>query len=298
MKKLLNSYPGVNDFFKNKYREINEGFERKFVYKVHGKGLYLELRRIANCMVYALDQELQFVMDETNFAYKFDKGWTDYFNVFYPIHEEGDSERVEMTFPDSRAFNAEVSWYKCEKLSFGSFEIQDRDLAKKLFVMMVFDLKNNIKTDILKFIDKIEIPEKYIAVQIRRGEKLINGEGEYHAGKLYLEPLLPIDPNTGIFVMTDDYVAVQEVTEYLKSINYSNKVITFVTERYKGIHFKEYMEEIQDTSTSSTIYTETIQLLAETIIVANSDFFVGAYDTNVAHGLRYLHLNPSQTKLI
>lgn len=143
---------------------------------------------------------------------------------------------------------------------------------------------SKILTDIWKFnpeiqreidmkIDALNLPDEYISIHIRWGDKI--QESKLFKVAEYMQRL-PRPCPSHIFIMTDDFDCIRELEEKYKEYNF----IYLTRSSQKGNYTKLLFNKnaIADPENNKK---ETIQLLTEIEIAKKSALFIGTYSSNL-----------------
>lgn len=139
-------------------------------------------------------------------------GWSDYFTTM--------AEKPESPVPEINVGREDIRVFTVA---------QYKQAIKELFVFQPYLLEK--ARDLQKELGL----DKYIAVFIRRGDKLL-GESLFIHIHYYVQVALEKNPNT-IFVQTDDYRAFLEFKDIIHSVNNTIRVITTCPETKFGMFF-------------------------------------------------------------
>lgn len=257
-------------------------------------GFYCQIWKLMSNYLYAKKNNIQFYIDDSEWMFKHNLGWRDYFssltlitehNVQHPIYSEIDIE-------DSRLHQFTLNEY----------------IAALNEVYILNDYMNE-KYDKHKKI----LPEKYNSIMIRRGDKMY-GEAKYIETKKYIEKLLEKN-NLDIFVQTDDYSAYEEVREYIKLHNENITVLTLCSPEKRGAFVFNYQPTVgslvsvlnnnyllglsskNQKSVNSYSPSEMKEHVEEMIIglqlCTDSEYLATDFQSNVTRFLLCTHSNPS-----
>ena len=65
------------------YQQLNSSFKRTLVYHIGiDAGFFTEYTYMIHAMLYCLTHQIQFKLYSSDANFKYDKGWTDYFQPF------------------------------------------------------------------------------------------------------------------------------------------------------------------------------------------------------------------------
>ena len=152
----------------------------------------------------------------------------------------------------------------------------------------LFSYSNEVNQAIDFNIKQLKLPEVFFCFHIRRGDKV--GEARYYwtekAGRTeskryefedYLKKInFNSNEQTTIFVMTDDYKAINEGSAFLKENDLKYKLVYLTNETQLGHSTDEQIE-----NKYSYNENELIQLLTEVEVAKKAKCFVGTRSSNV-----------------
>lgn len=184
----------------------------------------MTLIMVYNYMVCKRDG-LPFYLNSAEWVFAHDKGWNDYFTTFAE-KPEGPVEAFYKHPPGDKEFT--VREYK--------------DAMREVFVFQPHLLEAADQT-----MKRLGMDGPFTAIFIRRGDKLL-GESVYIPAELYVRRALETNPSA-VFVQTDDYRCVLEVTQMIQAVNPAIRVFS-TCPSWKLGHFAKPVEECAVVSTS------------------------------------------------
>ncbi len=293
------------------FSRVNQSHENCIVYQFGDRGFFAELTTVARAMIYAWVQGYQLLLDSTESAWSYDQGWGDYFDSFCLTSADVAPARIKQRFKfvlrqDNSGFQ-KLRSFQPESMDFGNTRLSDFQQILGFFTRMIFRPQSDTQATIDRKIQKLALPEEFDAVHIRRGDK-VGDEDIFYPVEAYMQRLSPMPDNHALFVMSDDYAAVEEVREYLEKKKLKVRVLTLcepgatgfdVWKLRRGESFMGENSQTQDSTTRSA-YTlaQTRQLIAETAIAAKSQRFVSTWASNVGRTVWYVHDAPESCELL
>ena len=134
------------------------------------------------------------LLDSTEFAYAYRRGWEDYFEPFCVAPDSVDPQRIETWFRFNPIEEREVfmSLLRSEpdRLRFGSTEIAPFEAIMRHFMRLIFRLKDDCVDEISRLTKRLELTERYVAIHVRRGDK-VGDEDVAYAVERYFDALGP-----------------------------------------------------------------------------------------------------------
>lgn len=175
-------------------------------------GFYCQIWKLVSNYLYSKKHNLKFYVDDTEWMFKHNLGWRDYFSSLSLLSENSIEHPIqyELNVEDKRLHKFTLNEYM--------------NAFKEVYIL------NN---DMIELYNKkkLLLPENYNAIMIRRGDKMY-GESNYIETSSYVNKLLDKN-NADIFVQTDDYSAFEEVRN-LVNLHHNNKVLTFCPPEKRG----------------------------------------------------------------
>uniref|UniRef100_A0A6C0HJJ6 Uncharacterized protein n=1 Tax=viral metagenome TaxID=1070528 RepID=A0A6C0HJJ6_9ZZZZ len=188
----------------------------------------------------------QFILNTSTWLFKYEKGWTDYFETF----------ELKNINNDSRVFEAGHS------IEFIKFPLE----AYRNAVKEVYRYNERTIALILRKKKELKLTEKeYDSIFIRRGDKL-SWESKYIPTEYYLKLLLERNPNCrSIFIQTDDYNCVLDLKKLIYERGLDIEVLTFCTEGQRGVVVFQHNGLENAASDKTNMNNEYISRIIETL---------------------------------
>ena len=280
---------------------------KKIIYSLTHRGLYTELVNLALAKVYADKYNYRLLVNSRNWNSKIDNGLSDW---FIPYFEETHSI---LTYQD-KIYNNEKPWigkiyynpsafwgYWRERLYNKIFKFFNPTalLSKESFQRMHSgdflsqysegELLNAVSNSFKKFYNYnaltqnsisekkqyINIPDNYISVHIRRGDKIVTGEMEDINLNIYVDAIRKYSYiSNNIYIATDDVTVISYISKKLNDTDikiYYNK-----ENKLKGFDEKKY-----NLKSDSVRRDEVLNMLFDMDMMINSSFFIGTFSSNV-----------------
>ncbi len=224
--------------FIEKYRERNNSYSKTCIFNVgYDSGFFSEINHMIFSMAYCDKEKIKFTLYSDNANFSNENGWKEF---FLPFCEENHSclnrynfralrknpigikrkikkiRRLLRSFFVKRLCCVEYFTYdvflgedlKCftsfEELSEVSYE----------YAKMVWHFNEHTQTEVTQLINSLNLPDNYMAIHVRRGDKLAL-EGQKTAEHLnYINQIKELGLSQNVFVFCDDYkdyLAVKEL---------------------------------------------------------------------------------------
>ena len=277
------------------------------IYSLTHRGLYSELVNLALAKVYADKYNYRLLVNSRNWNSKIDNGLSDW---FIPYFEETHSiltyqEKIynnEKPWIGKIYYNPSAFWgYWRERLYNKIYKIFNPTalLSKESFQRMHSgdflsqysegELLNAVSNSFKKFYNYnaltqnnisekkqyINIPDNYISVHIRRGDKIVTGEMEDINLNIYVDAIRKYSYiSNNIYIATDDVTVISYISKKLSDIDikiYYNK-----ENKLKGFDEKTY-----NLKSDSVRRDEVLNMLFDMDMMINSSFFIGTFSSNV-----------------
>jgi hypothetical protein len=257
-------------------------------------GFFSEIFFMINYYLICKRNNWEFGINTSNWLFKYEKGWYDYFNSLYEFNIDKPFYLAPNRIPEEIDF--------CENID---FTIKDYQNA----CAEIFKLNDKLQIIFNDKINDLKL-DNYHSIFIRRGDKMIQ-ESIYIPTSKYIDLLLEKDIVKTIFIQTDDYNVYLEAKEYIKSLELNIQIITTCPQSKKGVHMfgvntkgsnisKEndiYIKN-QDSNTkpiiqysNEEIYDHTIEMLIGLEICKHSKYLALDMQSNVSRYLLLSHNN-------
>lgn len=280
---------------------------KKIIYSLTHRGLYSELVNLALAKVYADKYNYRLLVNSRNWNSKIDNGLSDW---FIPYFEETHSiltyqEKIynnERPWIGKIYYNPSAFWgYWRERLYNKIYNIFNPTalLSKESFQRMHSgdflsqysegELLNAVSNSFKKFYNYnaltqnsisekkqyINIPDNYISVHIRRGDKIVTGEMEDLDLNIYADAIRKNSYiSNNIYIATDDVTVISYISKKLDDTDikiYYNK-----ENKLKGFDEKTY-----NLKSDFVRRDEVLNMLFDMDMMINSSFFIGTFSSNV-----------------
>ena len=219
--------------------------KKRIVYSLTGRGLFSELSNLALALVYADYNQEELTVNTRNWNARVEKGWSDYFESVLP-NCNGVMCSQYIVYKKGKPWWGNIYYNPSAFFRYYIFYIMNRiyllfhpetELGNEVFLKMrsedflekLEDIRNDYGSalrKILKFNEKttdyiekrkseMNLPVDYIAVHIRRGDKIVSREMKELGLFLYIDAVKGKKHiSRNVFIATDD----GSVTDKLKSV--------------------------------------------------------------------------------
>lgn len=262
-------------------------------------------------MLYCLTHKIEFVLysKHANFGYR--NGWTDYFLPFCDEVDNDFHKQYNHRYPGAyfnRLERLKLRYYKLfYRFDYFTHElwyaIRDQDVmesrhyyipelgidgdlnsACRVLEKMTWHYNQETQTIIEKQIKNIALPENYVGIHVRRGDK--SSEADFINLYNYIKLIEMRTEIRNVFVATDDY----SIYEFLNGKCKDCHFYTITSPDDKGFFYNQYSQNLPDKK------REQLLVLLTTIeILAVSDLFIGTFSSNIG---MYLGMRMPKEKCI
>lgn len=298
---------------KKEYRSINESFQKRLIFHVgFGGGLYSELNSMMEFMLFCYRNHIRFELyaDDANFSKPGGRGWEELFEPFCPLNHDILNQKGNYRPTDYlsqiRPHRLWTKGYyyprKLKKNTGADYLTQDvwcmcisDDFKKSEIKWPLFGIEGTCETEFAKLssiavcpkpdirkqmdamIAGLHLPEYYISIQVRGGDKYLEydelAEADSYIQKIELLNL----EKKNVFVFTDDYRNVIYIREKRPEWN----LYTLTREEERGYYNSEFNR--QDWEFRKANLTK---LLAIMEVCVRSDLHIGSNQSCVDMYLR------------
>ena len=280
----------------------------KVIYSLTTRGLYSELFNLCLATVYCEKMGYELCINTFYWNAKIEKGWNDYFESAFKCSNNYFSAQDKI-YTKEKPWIGKIYYKPREFFSFYSSEIANRlylllrphtlltkdvfesmrsdsimndILGDNAFVLMaesfkkMYQLNSITKHELTKRNLLINIPDDYIGLHIRRGDKIVSQEmNNIHLDRYVDEAIKHRDISRHVFVATDDVSVVDYLIPRFK--DYGMKVFYNNLNKSHG-----HNEATFNHSSKQFRYEETINVLLEMDILVHSLYFIGTYTSNLS----------------
>lgn len=282
--------------------------KKKIIYSLTTRGLFSELNNLVLAKVYADWHSMELVVNTKNWNARFKEGWNDYFrntlvcrNDFFTAQLKIYSKEkpwIGKIYYNPKEFFT-FYFYYCANAIFIFFhpwteltkdvfsklystQFLQKELGEACFAKYASAFKSVYKYNdqtaerIRSMRDKLGIPDEYIGVHLRRGDKITSGE----MGDIKIETYIDeIRKRKGIccnvYIATDDI----SVIPYLKRELNKDGFCLFYNKKSNQSGFDE---RFFNNKTKEERYEDTLNTLLDVDVLIHASFFIGTYSSNIS----------------
>ena len=275
------------------YEQYNTQFKRRLIWHFGtGNGFYSELNGVLLGVLYAAQYGYQFVMYARDANAGMPKGWEDVFRPFCPkftmrligesvlISTRQNCRRNKLVnlykmFSDDITED-DVFWYThTNRFATAEYDIPalgikgDIHQAMKRIIPLVYRFNPQYRQRIDNLKAKVEMPENYIGIHIRMGDKA--NDTDLIPPRQYIEKALAIKNVSNTFIYTDNVHVINELKDMYPEITFH----TLTDEKDTGYDMRRLAEMTQDERQG-----QLVKMFASIEILLCSDLFVGTFSSN------------------
>lgn len=276
-----------------RYKRLNESYNRRLIHHFGtGNGFYSELNSLLFSTLFCLQNKLRMELYSKDASFTFGNGWTEFFEPFCPeFKNDFIGKRISRDYINNhrdkhicylyKIFTRndilnDIYWY-CRSGWFEHSHFQIPELgingdilqAMKVIIPIVYRFNANYTLIIDKFIKDLNLPDKYISLHVRAGDKIT--ERKLINPQAYLEKAKEYSDCHNVFVATDDY----RVFEQLRDNNPEYIFYTSTSSEDKGNN-----TELFFATSHENIRRNLVEMFSSIEIFLKSELFIGTYSSN------------------
>ena len=316
----------LSDYKTTQEKRLEQGYsiafclmkKAKVMYCLTTRGLYSELFNLCLATVYCEKMGYELCINSYYWNAKIEKGWNDYFESVFKCYNNYFSAQDKI-YTKEKPWIGKIYYKPREFFTFYASEIANSlYLLLHPHTLLTKDIFERMRSD--KFINDIlgdnafalmaesykkmyhinsitkqelskrkllnNLPDDYIGLHIRRGDKIVSKEmNDIHLNRYVDEALKHRDLSSNVFVATDDVTVVDYMRPRFE--DYGMKVFYNKLNKSRG-----HNEATFNQSSKQFRYEETINVLLEMDILTHSRYFIGTYTSNLSRVVPfYLGLN-------
>ncbi len=293
------------------FQRVNEQHERCFVHVFGNRGFLAEVLTVARAALFAWAHGYRLLLDSAASSWAHREGWKDYFVPFCgtsaDLPEGHVVEHCEFGRPEDRETWRRMHGFAPQRISFGHEKILGFQNILAFFTAMIFRVEPETQAVADRLYRSLELPDDFDAIHIRRGDKVGSEDSAYPA-ETYLNHLGHLSQVRTLFVMSDDYAAVEEVRDCLKRLGKSIDIKTLAQPDRSGFDVDRLRNRLPFLSDEAEaedgprppdyVRDATRELIAECLIAARSKRFASTWRSNVGNAIWFLRSDRKPQELI
>lgn len=282
--------------------------KRKIIYSLSSRGLFSELFNLCLAIVYAQQKGLMLQLNTMLWNARLKSGWLDYFEPTLACSNNPFSAQ-DKVYTNAKPWIGKIYYKPDEFFTFyyraflnklykivfphhlltkdifedmRSNEFIFNVLGGKAFNLMassflqMYQLNNKTKQHLYHGIEVLGLPNHYIGVHIRRGDKITSKEmQEIHLDK-YVNTIINYKSvSSNIYIATDDTSIIGDIKAKLSSQGFN-------------VYYNNYnqsqgfVEADFNHSSKQAKQEETLNVLLDMEVLIQSSFFIGTYTSNLS----------------
>ncbi len=283
------------------YTSQNQRYHKRLVWQLGRSGFFSEVNMMIGGMCYALTNRLRFEIDSSTFGCAGSLGWEDYWN---PIFDETRSRAFRWIVGDSWSargkrtvqrtlrmlhpgtITKDIVWPILRSAEYNKQNIEWPELGVKGpiikgYAWLMRMIYENLRADIAQSIriqnELLGLPEKYVALQVRRGDKIeMNDAGAVYIGiDEFVRCINEHSELDTVFVVADDSRVISDL-----SADNERRWIHRIEEGSAGYLHTQFLD-MDPKERKRRI----IRLLADFLVCVDATFFVGTYSSNFSRSV-------------
>ena len=277
------------------YNKLNNSFKDTLVFRMGTvAGFFSEYNHMIFAVAYCLKHRIKFVLSTRDNNFSYAKGWQDY---FLPFCEEATNKlhakfnhRGVPAITKTQDYSAAVFRHLIgvKYLTYQLFgRIRAQDFSERIvipelnidgnlieccheIIKQTWLYQPNVKPIIADNIRQLDLPEEYVGIHIRGGDKVI--EHELFKVSDYIKAVQTLTECKNIYVATDEF-------DYVKALQTNFPDYTFFTRcRPEASGFVQDAFNVQSKEYKRTAL---LDLFTDVDVLNAGTFFVGAYTSNI-----------------
>jgi hypothetical protein len=257
--------------------KLNLSFKDKYYFYLDKSGLFYEVNNLILTYLHSILEEKQFVLVDKDWTYQ---NWNLFFESFCEIDNTHIKNENDSIYPYNHF------WYKIrtiENITKKSKYFKTTDFHERLKIIaeVIFKPKYNV--------NNINIPESYIGVHVRSGDKLIS-EMQNIPVSTYVNSII-LNSNkyniTSIYYASDDVNKIKAIISQLPLYNH----YTLNTNKFG--HQESFFNQM---SLENKQHEFSI-LMNDIMFLKNSLYFIGTYTSNLSRFVASIRSLDSCTSL-
>lgn len=277
------------------YQRINNSFKKGIIFRFGKVGIYSELNNMIIVMLYCLQKKIKFSLYSKDAVFMLGNGWTDYFlpfceeskNIFHSKLNTRDDLSIvsrgarfviflyRIVFHNTLLtydvfYRARATWFQRSHFDIPELGIKgDLRAAARSLIDIVYRFNPVIDAEIKTLISSINLPEQYISIHIRGGDKII--EHELMSINQYIEKAQLLSSNRNVFVLTDDYRIYNSLIQNFPQWNFYTLTMSDET----GYNHPRFIKSNNDRKKK-----EMLKVFASIELIKKSEIFIGTFSSN------------------
>lgn len=282
--------------------------KKRIIYSLTTRGLFSELNNLVLAKVYADWHGMELVVNTKNWNARIKEGWNDYFEDTLACRNDFFTAQLKI-YSKEKPWMGKIYYNPKEFFTFYFYYFVNAififfhpqtELTKEVFSKLystqflqeelgracfekyasafksVYKYNDKIIEHIQSMRDKLRIPDEYIGVHLRRGDKITSGEMDDIKLETYIDEIRKRMGNCrNVYIATDDISVIPYLKKELKKdgfcLFYNN------ISNQNGFNEKKFNEK-----TKEERYEDTVNTLLDIDVLIHASFFIGTYSSNIS----------------
>ena len=280
---------------KTKYLSFNASLNKRMIFRLgYDAGFYSEFNGMVLAVVYCIKNNIRFEMNSSYSNFKIQKGWDDYFEPFFkennlflnkyinyrPYNISAKNIKLEKRL--KKIFNIDLFtqdiWNDIRSTKFWNSQIVNKDLGinetllqtGEWITSLCYNFKPKVQESICKVKNDLCLPEEYIGIHIRRGDKI--KETQFINIESYFELATRLTHIRSVFISTDDYRTILEI---------KNKYQEWRIFYDIDVNASGYDQNVFSRKLKRQKFKDLIYLFSNVETLSESKIFIGTISTNI-----------------
>lgn len=288
--------------FSEKFQNLNKSYKTKCIFKIgDSQGFFSEFNNMIYALVYCMEHKIQFILTDNNanFANWSQKPYEEYFVPFCKINRDKIHKKYNFRFPAKLKKSKMFKIWLYKKLH--GIQYFTQDIFEKFypsyynkqinipemqiygtisegggrllrpFAQMVWQFNTETQEKININLNNLKLPKNYIAIQIRRGDKVTIYNSITPTAQEYMSVIKNLTDLKDILVLSDEYNDIKYLVD-----NYPEyKFYTFCKETDHGYSNATYQQLDKNQKE-----TKLLELLATVDAMTRAQLFIGTKIAN------------------
>lgn len=282
--------------------------KKRIIYSLTTRGLFSELTNLALAKVYADWHGMELLVNSKNWNARIKKGWKDYFQSTLPCRNDFFTAQLKI-YSQEKPWIGKIYYspqefftfylYHCANFIYTLFH-PHTELSKDVFAKMtaaefvegtlgegcfarfssafreLYRYNARTEAEITQRKRKLDLPQRYMGVHIRRGDKIVSGEMEEIGIGAYISEIEKRkDICRNVYIATDDFSSIPLLEEALLPQGFC----LYYNEAggKRGFDEKTFNGKAKEER-----YADTLDVLLDMDVLIHACFFIGTYSSNLS----------------
>jgi len=297
----------------DKYNKLNNSFKKNYIFHIGAEaGFYSEFNNMVYAILYCLKYKYKFILYSREANFRINKGWEDFFEPFCHTTDTILLNRLntrttapslnrkqkiqyklfKLFYPNTLLTYQLWPYFFCPAFEKETFVIPELGIngslrdAARIIVNMIYRPNRILKTDVQNTLDNLQLPNEYISINVRRGDK--NTEFDYVSIETFINAIKEKSKCKNLFIFTDDYSVIEELNVINTIEQY--KLYYLVNKDDRGYVHKNF-GKLKITEK----YSNLLKMFTSVEIMSNAQISFGSFTNNPGF---FLGMRMSEDKFV